>query len=166
MQSVAELAARFWSKVNKDGPVHATLGACWIWTGATYKTRSGAPTYGHMGGFVGASLAHRISWTLAHGQVETGLFVLHHCDNMPCVNPAHLFLGTQADNIADMKAKGRARGPAGEASPNAKLTVDTVAEARRMRTAGSTYQAIGEHLGVSAQSARAAVLRHTWASVP
>lgn len=54
--------------------------------------------------------AHRYSWFLANGPIPTGMYVLHTCDDRACVNPAHLFIGTQRDNIRDMIAKGRARG--------------------------------------------------------
>lgn len=88
---------RFWSYVD-------TTGDCWEWTGG--QIRMG---YGHFkpGGQRGTVKAHRFSWQLAFGQIPDGLFVLHHCDNPPCVRPAHLFLGTHLDNMADKKAKGR-----------------------------------------------------------
>lgn len=96
---------RFWSKVNKNGPVHPVLGtACWLWTAAlTSGYGTFAPTREKM------VYAHRYSWALANGSIPDGQEVLHRCDVKPCVNDAHLFLGTQTDNMADMDAKGRRR---------------------------------------------------------
>jgi hypothetical protein len=71
---------------------------CWPWTGKI-------ATNGY--GYLDNMLAHRASWLIHHGPIPEGLQVLHHCDNPRCVNPDHLWLGTQADNVADMMAKGR-----------------------------------------------------------
>lgn len=102
-----ETIARFWSRINKDGsiPEHVPhLGKCWVWTagvrgrgyGAFYadKDRRNIAT-------------HRLMWSLNQGAIPQGLYVMHKCDNPPCVNPAHLFLGTPLDNVSDMIAKGR-----------------------------------------------------------
>jgi hypothetical protein len=99
------LAERFWPRVDKNGPVHPTLGTpCWLWTGGKFKqTGYGVITRGTRA--EGIDTTHRVSWELTNG--STDQFVLHHCDVRLCVNPAHLFLGTQTDNHRDMTAKGR-----------------------------------------------------------
>lgn len=93
---------RFWAKVNKtDG--------CWLWTGATHRQGTGK-THGVFSWSGKQSTAHRFSWELHFGPIPEGLNVLHNCpngDEPHCVNPAHLWLGTLADNNRDMFAKGR-----------------------------------------------------------
>jgi hypothetical protein len=78
-----------------------------------------------------------LSWILTHGPIADGVCVLHRCDNPPCVNPAHLFLGTQIDNVRDMHAKGRAaelKRATGPDSPNALFTADQVREIWQLRS--------------------------------
>jgi hypothetical protein len=106
MKPVRPIAIRFWEKVDKPGGADA----CWLWTGTPDVNG-----YGKLWWFDHTNkgkFAHRISWELHNGPIPDGLFVLHSCDNPPCVNPKHLFLGTQLDNMRDMVAKGRDRNPA------------------------------------------------------
>lgn len=79
---------------------------CWTWTGATNR-RNG---YGYFKRRDRRQMnTHRVAWEFAHGPIPDGLCVCHHCDNPRCVRPDHLFLGTQRENMQDMKAKGRGR---------------------------------------------------------
>lgn len=89
---------RFKSKIGLDAKT-----GCWLWLGSRHPTG-----YGQFSIKFKKMLAHRYAWSLENGPVPEGLYVCHKCDNPPCCNPAHLFIGTQKDNLADMKAKGRA----------------------------------------------------------
>lgn len=92
---------RFWSKVEKTD-------SCWLWTGMRWTNG-----YGRFPNGGGQEMrAHRFAWELTYGPIPLGLFACHRCDVKLCVRPEHLFLGTHADNMADMMAKGRhAHGP-------------------------------------------------------
>lgn len=112
-------------------------------------------------------LSHRFAWELANGEIPDGLQVLHRCDNKLCCNVSHLWLGTQADNLADMDRKGR-RKPAsnyGEASGMAKLSADDVIEMRKRYDKGVTQTQLAADFGVSQSSVSAIVRRQTWPHV-
>lgn len=91
--------------------------------------------------------AHRRAWEQANGPIPEGMFICHHCDNPKCINPAHLFLGTCADNIKDRDAKGRQA--KGEKVANSKLTESQVREMRSLHAQGLHYKDIAKQLGVT-----------------
>lgn len=93
-------AKRFWA-----GAIIKDKDSCWNWT----MSCSGIG-YGSFALKRKTTYAHRIAWVLTNGQIPDGLLLCHTCDNIKCINPNHLFLGTQKDNLQDMSAKGRANG--------------------------------------------------------
>ena len=135
----------FWSLVSKGSETE-----CWLWQGSVRPQG-----YGYIRDFPNS--AHRKAWELTYGAIPNDLHVLHRCDNPPCVNPSHLFLGTVQDNAQDKVRKGRLkthwvegwRPPSGEASPNAKLSTAQVLEIRQLRANGMTLQRISEQYGVN-----------------
>ena len=97
-----DISIRFWARVKKNEP-----GKCWPWD----APRSQDGNYGTMYVDGKHRMAHRIAWALTKGPIPSGLDVLHHCDNPPCCNPDHLFVGTRSDNMQDMVRKGRHKSP-------------------------------------------------------
>jgi hypothetical protein len=153
---------RFWSKVHQAGA------GCWLWQGAK---RDG---YGRFWFRGEPQNAHRVAWQLVRGDIPPGVFVLHRCDVRACVNPDHLFLGMHSDNMADMKAKGRAvsglvlypdRAARGERVSLAKLTAADVREIRRRADNGETQRALGSAFGVDHKTIGSVLSRRTWAHV-
>ena len=136
---------RFWPKVMR--PMDWT--SCWEWQGA--KRRLG---YGRFKtkSYTTVS-AHRLSYALYYGVSPGEMHVCHRCDNPQCVNPEHLFLGTNADNVADKVTKGRAigRDQRGERNAAAKLTARAVDEIRDLISAGHKNTHIAARYGVTHQ---------------
>ncbi len=152
------LEDRFWNSVGKK-----TETGCILWTGSVIS-RSVNCDYGVIQArrWRGRrKLAHRVAYELMVGPIPDGLHVLHRCDNPRCINPVHLFLGTQADNNADKDAKGRHRAPKGEDHPRAILTDEGVRDIRR-RAATTSYEALATEHGVRTITIRAVVSRRSW----
>lgn len=140
---------RFWGKVRKGSETE-----CWPWLAC--RDRAG---YGHIKNEHGrVEFAHRVAWRLHNG--PTSLQVLHQCDNPGCMNPAHLFVGTVADNMADKVAKGRQRGAKGVANSAAKLTEQQVLIILSRRD--EIQQGIADEFGVSAATISSIHRGKTW----
>jgi HNH endonuclease len=163
------LARRFFSKINRDGPLPAIwkcLGPCHLWTGGKASHRYGMITRGKA--TLGMETAPRIAWMLANGPIPEGKWVLHNCDNRACVNPAHLFLGTRQDNIADWVARGPMRpGPGnkvpGEDNASAKLTWPEVREIRHLReTQHLSYKELMARFQITLATVHCIVHKKTW----
>lgn len=131
---------RFWSKVDKSGE-------CWIWTAAMTAGYGSFAIGSRTDGSKRRVLAHRFSWELEHGPIPEGMDALHRCDNPPCVRPAHLFLGDQIANMADMAAKGRST--FGERSGSAILTDSRVIEIKRRVANGESRASVARSIEIS-----------------
>lgn len=152
----APLAERLWRKVEKG-----TADECWEWQGKRSTKGYGLIARGSRD--MRSDRAHRVAYEVARGPIPAGLFVLHHCDNPPCCNPSHLFLGTAADNTADMMRKGRGRLPGlkGQDHPRARLTDEDIADMRAAYQAGQlTQRELAEDYGVREQYVWRLVNRH------
>jgi hypothetical protein len=148
---------QFWSLVDKAGPtVRAELGPCWIWMGALLKSRK--EQHGRYGRFGRSAYAHRIALELTQSTVlSSDQHALHHCDNPPCCNPAHLYIGTPSDNMKDAARRNRLRPPRfhGESNPFCKYTDSEVARVLDLRRGGMSTRAIARATGMSQTHVRA-----------
>ena len=141
---------RFWRKVE-------TGDGCWPWLG--FCNWYGYGKFQLAGRSCGA---HRIAYAIETGTDPGEMHVLHHCDNPPCVNPEHLFIGTNADNVRDKTKKGRAKGAVGIANTNAKLTDETVRDIRRRARQGEGSFTLARSFGVTPMTIWMVVTRKTW----
>lgn len=134
---------------------------CWEWQAAL--NREG---YGEYAINRKTFRAHRVSFMIHKGDIPEGLYVCHTCDNTVCVNPEHLFLGTQADNMRDRNKKGRANMPQGEKMWCAKLTDENIKEIRKLaKTTRFTQEMLAKEFGVSGRSISGIISRQTWKHV-
>jgi hypothetical protein len=106
--------------------------------------------------------AHRLSWVQANGPIPDGMLVCHRCDTPACINPDHLFLGTDADNRTDMVTKGRRAQQHGERNPYAKLTEDLV---RAIRADARAHRAIASSYNVAKSTVGRVKRRDSWGHV-
>lgn len=150
---------RFWAKVDQDGE-------CWLWTGSNYRGYGRLRVGSRRDGTRRLELATHLAWTIANGPVPDGMWVLHRCDNPPCVRPDHLFVGTCADNVHDMIAKGRACHPRmpGELSRRNKLSNAAVAAIRARSSGGEPQSSLAAEYGVSRSLVCMVVRGKRWAS--
>ena len=168
---------RFWAKVNKDGPTTLHMESpCWLWTAS--KNGKG---YGYVWASGKLFKSHRVAWIIANGTIPKGVCALHRCDNPSCVNPTHLFIGTNADNMRDMAEKrrkvvayGNKHGsrthpesrPKGECQANAKLTNDKVVHIRAIYAEGGiTKSRLATKFDVSRVTISRVIERKRWAHV-
>jgi hypothetical protein len=163
-------ALRFWPKVDKNGPIHPVHGQCWIWTAT--KISSGYGEF-HLKRDGNKDILARIySYEMAYGIPEPGLYILHKCDTTLCVNPAHLFAGTQKENIADMHRKGRqppveCRTMKGEDHPGATTNDEEVKIMRKLSDAGKSFKQVCQafpHL--SDMVVYGVITRKSWRHLP
>lgn len=148
----SEALARFWSRVEK------THGGCWEWQGSRQ-------TFGHgLLSVKGVNLkVHRISYEIHHGPIPPKMCVRHTCDNPPCVNPAHLVLGTRVDNNRDRDERGRQVAPLGEAHGMHKLTLEQVHEIRSAAAGGQSKASLARRYGISEGHTYRIVSGDSWA---
>ena len=153
-------SVRVWSKVTRGKPSE-----CWLWHGA--KNERGYGIISNAGKrSTGNTKAHRAAWESTHGPIPPGLFCCHSCHVPACCNPNHLFLGTQAANMADARAKGRVPPPPiryGSDNNKSKLTASQVREIRSRLADGEGQTALGREFGVSQAAVWYILHRRNWA---
>lgn len=140
---------RFWRHLTPGHPDE-----CWEWQGMRHQQG-----YGRLA-TTGRDVipAHRASFILHNGPIADGLHVLHACDNPPCCNPAHLSLGTHAENMVDMARKGRSGVRTGTANNKATLTWEEVCEIRRLRADGEPLARVAQQFGIAPSTVSAIAL--------
>jgi len=142
---------KFWNKVGKRDD-------CWMWIGSISGNGYGSISVNEK-----TMRAHRFSWELHNGPIPHGMNVLHKCDVRSCVNPSHLFIGSQQDNMDDMVAKGRCIRANGERQHLSKLNENQVRLIRRIRSEGKlTNENIGKMFNVRKETIREIVNGRTW----
>lgn len=148
------LIARLVSKVE------ARDNGCWEWTGAT-----DLQGYGRIKSHGKSLRVHRLTYEIFVGSILDGMYILHRCDNRICVNPEHLVVGTQRDNIRDMYAKGRGVDNSGENHGKAILTKDQVVEILDLLQRGYSQKEIGQMYHVNSATINSIANGKSWKCV-
>ena len=154
-QRFKSLEERFWEKVDIQKQEN-----CWNWVASKYSKGYGifVNNSHHIG-------AHRMSWILSHGEIPEGMFVCHKCDNTSCVNPSHLFLGTNQDNMTDMVQKKRSYNKSGQFNPNVKLSIDDVKKIYLFSSLGYSQRKLAKIFNVAHVQIGKIIRRESWNSV-
>lgn len=167
---------KLYARTIKEECIYPELGDCWNWIGSKNKKGYGKMTVNGKNSYV-----HRLSYEVSNNESLGDLLALHKCDNPSCVNPSHLFSGTQSDNLKDMIGKGRGNHPKGDShlfrrhpekiargirASQAKLNDALVIEIRELKkSSNASNYFIARHYGVSAPTIRAVVNGISWSHV-
>lgn len=156
---------RFWKSIIKDKAISSPFvkSPCWKWTGNKYNNG-----YGMLCCESKTVRAHRWAYRRFVGEIPNGLCVCHHCDNRDCVNPDHLFVGTQSDNLLDAKRKGRLEMGCKKGNGNyrTKLTALCVAEIRSPINRAISCREFGRKFGVCPRAIYDVRIGRTWKFIP
>lgn len=156
-----QIKERFFDKVSPE-----PMSGCWLWTGApSDNTKTGQ--YGRFRMNGKQRRAHRASWELFRGKIPEGMHVLHRCDNPVCVNPDHLFIGTNSDNVADRVEKHRSgnKPHIGENHPMRRLSEENVRSIRSRYFMGEAGKNLSIEFGVSRSAVSEIVNFRKWRHV-
>lgn len=137
------------------------MSGCWLWTG-TVRAVSRNRSYGCISVRGNYLRAHRYSYEIFKGYIPSGMMVCHRCDNPLCVNPDHLFLGTNRDNVDDMLRKGRQSRVIGERNGKAKITEVQASNVRWMLAKKIAHASIAEATGVPLGTVRSISIGKCW----
>ncbi len=145
---------RFWGKVEQGTPDE-----CWPWSASRYLSGYGQFRKGSKGFY-----AHRLAYWFASGPYDEHLCICHHCDNPPCCNPRHLYLGTRADNNRDrgQRRRGKEHRQNGEANDNAKLEESDVRAIIAALSVGETQTSVASRFGIKQPQVSRIARRESW----
>lgn len=147
-----ETDQRYENRIDRSDP-----DGCHPWT--DFRNKGG---YGRFSVSGRMTLAHRYGWEQLHGPIPPGMKVCHSCDNPPCQNPQHWFLGTQIENIRDREQKGRGGNHRGEQNGRSKLSSTEVAELRRLVASGMSQAEAGRRFGIKRSQANKIIHGASW----